>query len=242
MSSRERLQYKRALQNLRRERLYGNPMTLEEAKSNKNKTILEQGEVLRAAGVGAALGADAGAQVPIPGFTALGAISGAARAGYNALSNQEYNARTSSDKSQLQQQLQTARAETTNQLQQLRTQYETAKQQLEQQNQQLQQQLQQLEQQNQQLQQENQQLQQQLQQLEQQNQQNQQLQQQLQQVRRQLQQARRTSRTATPAATPAVPEPNVINPVASVGGPKLPPPVAPGPQRITERRSLKDYL
>jgi DNA repair exonuclease SbcCD ATPase subunit len=230
MSSRERLQYKRALQNLRRERLYGNPMTLEEAKSNKKKTILEQGEVLSGAAQGAAMGGLAGIPFGGPIGSAVGAGIGGLIGGYNAMQNDVPGGQASADTSsivadaaqgniqafgqmitQLQQQLETARRETAAQLQQLRTEYETAKQQLEQQNQQLQQQ-------------------------------NQQLQQQLEQVRRQLQQARRASRTATPAATPAAPEPNVINPVASVGGPKLPPPTAPGPQRITERRFLKDYL
>jgi len=222
MSSRERLQYKRALQNLRRERLYGNPMTLEEAKSNKKKTILEQGEVLSGAAQGAAMGGLAGIPFGGPIGSAVGAGIGGLIGGYNAMQNDVPGGQASADTSsivadaaqgniqafgqmitQLQQQLETARRETAAQLQQLRTEYETAKQQLEQQNQQLEQQ-------------------------------NQQLQQQLEQVRRQLQQARRASRTATPAATP----PNVTNPVASVGGQKPPAPAG----SITERRSLKDYL
>jgi len=226
MSSRERLQYKRALQNLRRERLYGNPMTLEEAKSNKKKTILEQGEVLSGAAQGAAMGGLAGIPFGGPIGSAVGAGIGGLIGGYNAMQNDVPGGQASTDTSsivadaaqgniqafgqmitQLQQQLETARRETAAQLQQLRTEYETAKQQLEQQNQQLEQQ-------------------------------NQQLQQQLEQVRRQLQQARRASRTATPAATPAATPPNVTNPVASVGGQKPPAPAG----SITERRSLKDYL
>jgi DNA repair exonuclease SbcCD ATPase subunit len=219
MSSRERLQYKRALQNLRRERLYGNPMTLEEAKSNKKKTILEQGEVLSGAAQGAAMGGLAGIPFGGPIGSAVGAGIGGLIGGYNAMQNDVPGGQASTDTSsivadaaqgniqafgqmitQLQQQLETARRETAAQLQQLRTEYETAKQQLEQQNQQLQQQLE--------------------------------------QVRRQLQQARRASRTATPAATPAATPPNVTNPVASVGGQKPPAPAG----SITERRSLKDYL
>ena len=222
MSSRERLQYKRALQNLRRERLYGNPMTLEEAKSNKKKTILEQGEVLGGAAQGAAMGSLAGIPFGGPIGSSVGAGIGGLIGGYNAMQNDVPGGQASADTSsivadaaqgniqafgqmitQLQQQLETARRETAAQLQQLRTEYETAKQQLEQQNQQLQQQLEQVRR-------------------------------QLQQARRQLQQAR----TATPAATPAATPPNVTNPVASVGGQKPPAPAG----SITERRSLKDYL
>jgi len=229
MSSRERLQYKRALQNLRRERLYGNPMTLEEAKSNKKKTILEQGEVLSGAAQGAAMGGLAGIPFGGPIGSAVGAGIGGLIGGYNAMQNDVPGGQASADTSsivadaaqgniqafgqmitQLQQQLETARRETAAQLQQLRTEYETAKQQLEQQNQQLQQQ-------------------------------NQQLQQQLQQARRQIQQARRARiAPSQAAATGAASEPNSPE---STGPQRITNSAeSTGPQRIVEKKSLKNYL
>ena len=220
MSSRERLQYKRALQNLQRERLYGNPMTLEEAKSNKKKTILEQGEVLSGAAEGAATGALMGLPFGGPVGSAVGSAIGGAIGGYNAMQDVPGGqatvdtARVASDAargnfqafgqmiSQLNTQLQQVRTQTTTQLQQLRQEHERVTAELRQQLEQLQQQ-------------------------------NQQLQQQNQQARRQAQQTRRQ------AAAPAASTPNVVNPVPSVsGGPKP----TPGPERITERKSLKDYL
>jgi DNA anti-recombination protein RmuC len=122
MSSRERLQYKRALQNLRRERLYGNPMTLEEAKSNNNKTILEQNAV-------------PSGQATVDTARIVG---DAAQSNFQAF-GQMINQLTS--------QLQQIRTDTTNQLQELRQSHERTLSELQQQNQQLQQQNQQLQQQ-----------------------------------------------------------------------------------------------